>query len=132
MEYSKAMIWTGRTMSGLVVLFMIFDVSIKYLDLPIVEQTGIPLGLPAHSARGLAVMETVILLIYVWPRTAVLGAVLITGLFGATMAIHWRVGDPLFSHILFGFYLALLAWGGLWLRDARLRALLPLNAVTDN
>lgn len=132
MQYSKAMIWTGRTMSGLVILFMIFDVSIKYLDLPVVEQTGIPLGLPAHSARGLAVMETVILLIYVWPRTAVLGAVLFTGLFGATMAIHWRVGDPLLSHILFGFYLALLAWGGLWLRDARLRALLPLAVVTDN
>ena len=126
MENSKMMIWTGRTMSGLVILFMIFDVTIKYLDLPVVEETSNALGLPAHSARGLAVMETVILLIYVWPRTAVLGAVLFTGLFGATMAIHWRMGDPLFSHILFGFYLALLAWGGLWLRDERLRALLPL------
>jgi len=132
MENSKAMLWTGRTMSGLVILFMVFDVSLKYLDLPIVEQTGMTLGLPAHSGRGLAVMETVILLIYVWPRTAVLGAVLFTGLFGATMAIHWRVGDPLFSHILFGFYLALLAWGGLWMRDARLRAVLPLRRVTDN
>ena len=127
MENSKAMIWTGRTMSGIVILFVVFDVTIKYLDLPIVEQTGIPLGLPPHSARGLAVMETVILLVYLWPRTAVLGAVLFTGLFGATMAIHWRVGDPLFSHILFGFYLALLAWGGLYFRDARLRALLPLS-----
>jgi hypothetical protein len=132
MENSKAMLWTGRTMSGLVILFMVFDVSLKYLDLPIVEQTGMTLGLPAHSGQGLAVMETVILLIYVWPRTAVLGAVLFTGLFGATMAIHWRVGDPLFSHILFGFYLALLAWGGLWMRDARLRAVLPLRRVTDN
>ena len=127
MENSKAMIWTGRTMSGIVILFMVFDVTIKYLDLPIVEQTGIPLGLPPHSAQGLAVMETVVLLVYLWPRTAILGAVLFTGLFGATMAIHWRVGDPLFSHILFGFYLALLAWGGLYFRDARLRALLPLS-----
>jgi hypothetical protein len=127
MENSKAMIWTGRTMSGIVILFMVFDVTIKYLDLPIVEQTGIPLGLPPHSAQGLAVMETVILLVYLWPRTAILGAVPFTGLFGATMAIHWRVGDPLFSHILFGFYLALLAWGGLYFRDARLRALLPLS-----
>jgi len=127
MENSRAMIWTGRTMSGVVILFMVFDVTIKYLDLPIVEQTGIPLGLPPHSAQGLAVMETVILLVYLWPRTAILGAVLFTGLFGATMAIHWRVGDPLFSHILFGFYLALLAWGGLYFRDARLRALLPLS-----
>ena len=78
MENSRAMIWTGRTMSGVVILFMVFDVTIKYLDLPIVEQTGIPLGLPPHSAQGLAVMETVILLVYLWPRTAILGAVLFT------------------------------------------------------
>jgi len=126
MENSRAMIWTGRVFSGLVILFMLFDVTIKFLDLPIVEATGQQLGLPAHAGRGLAVMETIILLLYVLPRTSVLGAVLFTGLFGGTMAIHWRMGDPLFSHILFGFYLALLAWGGLWFRDERLRRLLPL------
>jgi len=85
------------------------------------------LGLPAHAGRGLAVMETIILLLYVVPRTSVLGALLFTGLFGGTMALHWRLGDPLLSHVLFGFYLALLAWGGLWLRDARLRRLLPID-----
>jgi hypothetical protein len=126
MENSPAMIWTGRILSGLVILFMLFDVTIKFLDLPIVETTGRQLGLPAHVGGGLAVMETVILLLYIFPRTSVLGAVLFTGLFGGTMALHWRLGDPLFSHVLFGFYLALLAWGGLWLRDARLRRLLPL------
>ena len=126
MENSRAMIWTGRVFSGLVILFMLFDVTIKFLDLPIVETTGRQLGLPAHVGQGLAVMETIILLLYVLPRTSVLGALLFTGLFGGTMALHWRLGDPLFSHILFGFYLALLAWGGLWLRDARLRSLLPL------
>ena len=126
MENSRAMIWTGRVFSGLVILFMLFDVTIKYLDLPAVETSGHQLGLPAHVGRGLAVMETIILLLYVWPRTAVLGALLFTGLFGGTMALHWRLGDPLFTHILFGFYLALLAWGGLWLRDERLRRLIPL------
>jgi len=124
MENSKAMLWTGRTMSGLVILFMIFDVTIKYLDLPIVEQTGIPLGLPAHSARGLAVMETVILLIYVWPRTAVLGAILVTAFLGGAVATHVRLGNPLFSHVLFGVYVGALMWAGLVLREPRLRALL--------
>jgi hypothetical protein len=127
MENSRVMIWTGRVFSSLVILFMLFDVSIKFLDLPVVEATGRQLGLPAHAGWGLAVMETVILLLYILPRTSVLGAVLFTGLFGGTMAIHWRLGDPLFSHILFGFYLALLAWGGLWLRDERLRRLLPFD-----
>lgn len=125
MENSRAMIRTGRAFSGLVILFMLFDVTIKFLDLPVVEATARQLGLPAHAGRALAGMETVILVLYAVPRTSVLGAVLFTGLFGGTMAIHWRAGDPLFTHVLFGFYLALLAWGGLWLRDERLRALLP-------
>ena len=127
MGNSKVMIWTGRTMSGLVILFMIFDVTLKYLDLPVVEETSNALGLPAHSARGLAVMETVILLIYVWPRTAVLGAVLFTGLFGGTVAIHWAHGDPLLGFVLFGVYLGVMAWGGLWLRDPQLRSIFPLR-----
>ena len=127
MENSRTMLWTGRTFSGLVIFFMLFDVTIKFLDLPVVEAAGRQLGLPPHAGRALAAMETVILALYVAPRTAVLGAVLFTGLFGGTMAIHWRAGDPLFTHILFGFYLALLAWGGLWLRDERLRHLLPFD-----
>src|SRR5262249_25170460 len=79
MENSRAMIRTGRVMSGLVILFMLFDVSIKFLNLPVVEDTGRQLGLPAHAGPGLAVMETIILLLYVLPRTSVLGAVLFTG-----------------------------------------------------
>jgi hypothetical protein len=119
--------WAGRALSGIVILFMVVDLAMKFLGLPIVEETGQQLGLPAHSGFGVAVMETIILVLYIVPRTSVLGAVLFTGLFGGTMAIHWRLGNPLFTHILFGFYLALLAWGGLWLRDARLRALLPFS-----
>ena len=64
--------------------------------------------------------------LYAWPRTAVLGAVLLTGYLGGAVATHLRVGDPLFSHILFGVYLGIALWGGLWLRDGRVRALLPV------
>jgi hypothetical protein len=65
--------------------------------------------------------------LYAWPRTAVLGAILLTGLFGGAIASHLRLGDPLFSHTLFGVYLGMLMWGGLWFRDPALRALLPLG-----
>ncbi len=67
------------------------------------------------------------MLLYAVPRTAVLGAILLTGLFGGAMATHLRIGSPLFSHLLFGLYLGLLVWGGLYLRDARLRALIPFR-----
>ena len=127
MRNSTKVLWTGRAMSGLVILFMIFDVTIKYIALPVVEQSGLQLSLPTGSGRGLAVMETIILVLYAVPRTSILGAILFTGLFGGTMALHWRVGDPLFSHILFGFYLGLLAWGGLYLRDEKLRELIPFR-----
>jgi len=121
--------WTGFAMSAVVVLFLLMDSGMKLAAIQPVLEAGQQIGFPGTTmARKLGAVLLVCTLLYVWPRTAVLGAVLFTGLFGATMAIHWRVGDPLFSHILFGFYLALLAWGGLWMRDARLRAVLPLSA----
>ena len=73
----------------------------------------------------LGLLVLVCTLLYAVPRTAVLGAILLTGLFGGAMATHLRVGSPLFSHLLFGLYLGLMLWGGLWLRDGRLRSLLP-------
>jgi hypothetical protein len=76
---------------------------------------------------GIAIMELAIVALYLVPRTAVLGAVLITGLMGGTAAIHFRAESPLFSHILFGVYLAVIAWGGLWLRNPKLRELFPLQ-----
>ena len=73
-------------------------------------------------------MTLACVVLYAWPRTAVLGAILMTGLLGGAIATHLRVGSPTFSHLLFGLYLGLLAWGGLYLRDPRLRALMPLSA----
>jgi hypothetical protein len=72
-------------------------------------------------------MELIIIVLYAIPRTAVLGAILFTGILGGAIATHLRVGDPIFSHDLFGVYLGLLAWGGLYFRDEKLRGLIPIR-----
>ncbi len=122
-------LWTGRIMSGLVVAFLVFDGGIKLAPLAIVTETMQQLGYSGSPelARGLGVMTLVIALLYALPRTSLLGAILLTGLLGGAMATHLRVGSPLFSHLLFGLYLGLLAWGGLYLRDPRLRRLFPVR-----
>jgi len=119
----------GWVLTGLFAAFMLMDVGMKLARAPIVEQTGKQMGLPAGSGFGIGVVEAVLLAVYLFPRTAVLGAILITGLMGGTAAIHWIHADPWPSHILFGVYLAVFAWGGLWLRDAQLRALFPWKAA---
>jgi hypothetical protein len=117
--------WAGRIISGLVVVFLLFDGAIKLVPLDVVITTSQELGIPAHLARTLGVLTLICTLLYAFPRTAVLGAILLTGYIGGAIYVHVGAGSPMFSHTLFGVYLALLAWGGLWLRDARLRALIP-------
>lgn len=124
----KWMRWVGFTMSGIVILFMIFDATMKYLQLPIVLSTTQQIGWPTSSVIPLAIILTVCTALYAFPRTSVLGAVLLTAYLGGAVATHIRIGSPLFSHVLFGVYLGLFLWGGLYLRDARLRALLPLRS----
>jgi hypothetical protein len=124
---ATAAVWTGRVLTGLFTAFMAFDIAIKLIRLPIVEETGRQLGLPAGSGFGIGAGELILLALYLFPRTSVLGAVLFTGLFGGTAAVHWTHGNPLASHILFGVYLGVIAWGGLWLRDPQLRAVFPLK-----
>jgi hypothetical protein len=126
---SRPMLWAGWVLTGLFTAFMLMDVGMKLARLPIVEETGAQMGLPKGSGFGIGLMEGAILILYLFPRTAVLGAVLVAALMGGTAAIHWMHGDPWPSHILFGVYLAVMAWGGLWLRDARLRALMPWRAA---
>ncbi|MBW8881502.1 MAG: DoxX family protein [Asticcacaulis sp.] len=118
---------TGYILTGLFVLFMAFDITIKLLRLPIVDATMASLGWPAGYGFWIGVLELIIVALYLWPRTAVLGAVLFTGVLGGAMATHIRVGNPLFSHVLFGVYLGLFMWGGLYLRDPALRAIFPLR-----
>jgi hypothetical protein len=124
-----AALWIGRAMSGLVVAFLIFDGGIKLAPLSVVTETMQQLGYSdsPELARGLGVMTLAIALLYALPRTSILGAILLTGLLGGAMATHLRAGSPLFSHLFFGLYLGLIAWGGLYLRDGRLRRLFPLR-----
>jgi hypothetical protein len=85
------------------------------------------LGIPPELDRLIGAIELVCLVLYAFPRTAVLGAILFTAIYGGAITSHMRLEDPLFSHTLFGVYLGLLAWGGLWFRDERVRALLPFR-----
>lgn len=121
----KAMLWTGRVLTGLFAAFMLMDLTMKLLDLKVVADTMAEMGWPTDKARLLGILQLAGLVLYLYPRTAVLGAVLVTAYLGGAVATHLRIDSPLFSHILFGVYLALLAWGGLWLRDARLRSVFP-------
>lgn len=124
----SATLWVGRVMSGIVILFLTFDGAIKLIPIQIVTETMVQLGYPPSEgiARLLGVLTLLCTALYVIPRTSVLGAILLTGYLGGAMATHLRVGSPLFSHLLFGLYLGLLAWGGLYLRDERVRAIIPL------
>jgi hypothetical protein len=122
---SKA-IWAGRLMSGLVILFLLLDGAMKLIPLDVVIKASEPLGIPGDLARTLGVLTLACTILYAFPKTAVLGAILLTGYLGGAIATHLRVGDPLFSHVLFGAYLGVMVWGGLYLRDGRLRALIPL------
>ena len=127
---SQAAVWSGRVLSGTVIAFMLLDSVIKLPPLTIVSETLGQLGFFAtpELARGLGVLGLTCTLLYAWPRTAVLGAILLTGYFGGAIATHLRAGSPIFSHLLFGFYLGLTVWGGLYLRDPRVRAfLLPFS-----
>ncbi|HKP27444.1 MAG TPA: DoxX family protein [Dongiaceae bacterium] len=126
---SKGARWTGYAMSGLVILFLLFDGGIKLVPLEIVTQTSGEIGLPtdASFARLLGILTLIGVVLYAIPRTSVLGAILLTGYMGGAIATHLRIGSPLFSHTLFGVYLGVLIWGGLYLRDSRLRALIPFR-----
>ncbi|PDT71562.1 DoxX family protein [Bradyrhizobium sp. C9] len=128
-EISKPARITGRVVSGVVVLFLLFDGAIKLLPLPVVTETMDKMGFGASDtlARSLGIITIVCTLLYSVPPTSILGAILLTGYLGGAIASHVRIGSPLFSHTLFGLYLGLMVWGGLYLRDGNLRALLPFR-----
>jgi hypothetical protein len=130
---STIMLWSGRTLSALVILFLVFDGTIKVMELDVATQTTAQLGYPVSVVFGIGILTLVIAALYAIPRTSVLGAILLTGLLGGAIATHLRVGSPIFTHMLFGLYLGLAAWGGLVLRDDRLRAMiLPWDASRRN
>jgi hypothetical protein len=123
---SKSRLWTSRIFSGLVILFMLFDSIFKLIPNDQVEAASSALGYSAHHVPIIGILGLSCIILYAIPRTAILGAILLTGYFGGVVATHLRLDNPLFSHTLFSVYLAILAWGGLWLRSERLRKLFPL------
>lgn len=129
LEVSVAALWLGRILSGLAILFLLFDGAIKLVPLAVVTATMDRIGYGSSEtlARSFGAITVVCTLLYAVPPTSFVGAILLTGYLGGAIASHVRIGSPLFTHVLFGIYLGLMVWGGLWLRDATLRQLLPLQ-----
>ena len=131
-DRTPASVWTGRVLTGLFALFMLgASIAPKLLGMSVAAETLTALGWPAGYVLMIGLFELTFLVLYLVPRTSVLGAVLMTALLGGAMATHIRVGSPLFSHVLFSIYLALFMWGGLWLRNPALRAVFPLMTAKD-
>jgi hypothetical protein len=124
---SKKRLWTARIMSGLVILFMLFDSIMKFIQPTAVVEGTLILGYAEHHIPIIGALALVSIILYAIPRTSILGAILLTGYWGGAIATHLRLDNPLFSHILFPVYLAILAWGGIWLVNEKLRALIPLK-----
>jgi hypothetical protein len=115
---------TGIILTVIPVLFLVWDTVIKLMVITPVRDGLTRLGYPISAAVGIGIAELACLILYLIPRTAIFGAVLFTGYLGGAVATHVRVGDPVFTHILFPIYVAALLWGGLFLRDGRLRSVL--------
>ena len=126
---SKTARWTGRVLSGFVIVFLLFDGAIKLVPWPIVTETMDKMGYGSSEnfARALGAVTIACTVLYAVPPTSILGAILLTGYLGGAIASHVRIDSPLFSHTLFGFYLGLMLWSGLWLRGRDLRALIPFQ-----
>jgi hypothetical protein len=127
---SKKGLWAGCIISALPALFLLIDGAMKLVKPPIVVETTVQLGYPESVILKLGIVLLVCTTLYVIPRTAILGAILLTGYLGGAVATHVRVGADLFS-MLFPVILGVLIWGGLYLRDDRLRAIIPLRSQTE-
>ena len=120
-------IWIGRILSALAILFLSFDTIIKVLRLPVAIEGTMQLGYPESTVFIIGLIQLACLVLYVVPQTSVFGAILFTGYLGGAIATHLRIGSPLFTHILFPIYVAVLIWGGLYAREPRLRAMVPIR-----
>jgi hypothetical protein len=123
-KFGVPRVTVGRGLSVLAVLFLAFDTVIKFTSMPAVAESMTQLGYPMSSVVAIGILELVCLVVYLVPRTSVLGAVILTGYLGGAIASHFRVGNPLLSHVLFPIYIAALLWGGLYFRDTRVRAII--------
>ncbi|HEY4304809.1 MAG TPA: DoxX family protein [Gemmatimonadaceae bacterium] len=128
-QSSTAATWGGRILTGISIAFLLFDAITKLAQVKAVTDTMPQLGWSASLAAPLGAVLLVCVISYAIPQTAVLGAIFLTGYLGGAVATHVRVGNPLFTHILFPTYLGAMIWGGLHLRDARVRALIPFRST---
>ena len=124
---SKAAVWTGRVISGLVVLFMVFDGVTKVMKVQQVIDATIRIGFPLSSIVGIGITLLVCVALYVIPRTSILGAILLTGYLGGATAANIRAGSPFFN-TAFSVGFGVLTWLGLYLRDRQLRAMVPMRS----
>lgn len=123
---SKVALWTGRVISGLIVLFMLLDGVMKLVKPEMVVKGSAEVGIPESTLVGIGITLLISVVLYAIPRTSVLGAILLTGYLGGAILTHVRVGGPVFS-IVFASLFGILAWLGLFLRDRRLRELIPFR-----
>jgi DoxX-like family len=124
---SKKLLWTGRIISALPALFLLMDGVMKLVKPPIVVDTTVKLGYPESVILGLGIVLLVCTVLYIIPTTSVLGAILLTGYLGGAVATHVRVGEGTFS-VSFPIVMGVLIWLGLYLRDSRLRVLVPVRS----
>ncbi|HEX3662098.1 MAG TPA: DoxX family protein [Acidobacteriaceae bacterium] len=127
-QVSAGQLWTGRGIAGLLALFFLLDVTIKFIQPKPVAEAFVRSGWPIGLSVPLGVVLLVSTILFLIPRTAILGAILLTGYLGGAVASNLRLGNPLFSNTLFPVYFGVLVWGSLWLRDAKLRPLVPLRS----
>ena len=127
---SKSARWTGRVISGLVVLFLLFDGVTKVMKVAAVLRASAQLGFSAEQIVEIGTVLLVCTILYVIPRTSVLGGILLTGYLGGATVTNLRAGNPLLQ-VLFPVIFGVLVWGGLFLRDEALRALIPLRSNTS-
>jgi hypothetical protein len=123
---SKGRLWTGRIISALVVLFLLFDSITKVLKVRAVMEASAQLGYPANTIFTIGIILLVCTAFYIIPQTAVLGAILLTGYLGGAVAANLRIGNPMFN-TFFPIVFAALAWTGIFLRESRLGALIPFR-----
>jgi hypothetical protein len=127
MRATGKVVWTGRVISGLVSLLFLFSAALKLKGGPDLAKGLGHLGLPDSMMVPLAVLEISCVVIYLIPATSVLGAILLTGYLGGAICTHWRVGDPIYVHIVLGLFI----WLGLYVRESRLKALIPLRRMPE-
>jgi len=128
---SRGMIWTGRVISGLAVLFLVFDGVTKVLKVPAVMKAAAELRFSEGQIVAIGIILLVCTVIYAIPRTAILGAILLTGYLGGAISIQMRAGNPMFETLFPGIF-GVLVWAGLFFRDSRLRAMIPLKSYSGD